>query len=41
MIDLRHGDCLELMKEGKTDDYPIYDLDVNEDNTVNIYLAGF
>jgi hypothetical protein len=35
------GDQSYEIEEGKTDDYPVYDLDVNEDNTVNIYLAGF
>ena len=23
---------------GEPDDYPIYDLDINENNTVNIYM---
>ncbi len=35
------GDQSYEIEEGKTNDYPVYDLDVNEDNTVNTYLAGF
>lgn len=32
------GDQSYEIEEDKTDDYPIYDLDINENNTVNIYM---
>lgn len=40
MLEYEHiGNQSYEIEEGKTDDYPIYDLKINEDNTVNIYLV--
>lgn len=41
MLEYDHiGNQSYEIEEGKTDDYPIYDLKVNEDGTVNIYFGG-
>lgn len=35
------GDHSYEIEEGKTDDYPIYELKVRSDNTIDIFLGGF
>lgn len=41
MLEYDHvGNQSYEIEEGKTDDYPIYDLKINEDSTVNIYFGG-
>jgi hypothetical protein len=40
MVEYEHvGNQSYEIEEGKTDDYPVYCLNVNEDNLINIYIS--